>query len=213
MQQVVIYMALGLTVLAVGALAVCPDGQCALSEFDRIGLSLAHDLRNAPLDRLMLGITWLGSLWLLLPLTVLTAVSLYWRGRRREAGFVLLALLSTSALSHVVKLWVSRPRPDLFPAWLPMPEDWSYPSAHTMQVTAAALALFFMVGRQRPFWVVPLAIAVLAVAMSRIYLQVHFPSDVVAGMVAAALWVAGLHALILPRPIDNGRLKKRGVVA
>lgn len=213
MQQVVIFTVLGLTVLAVGALAVCHDGQCALSEFDRIGLSLADDLRNEPLDRLMLGITWLGSLWLLLPLTVLGTVALYWRGRRREAGFVLLALLSTSALSHVVKLWVLRPRPDLFPALLPMPEDWSYPSAHTMQVTAAALALFFMVGRQRPFWVVPLAIAVLAVAMSRIYLQVHFPSDVVAGMVAAALWVAGLHALILPRPIDNGRLKKRGVVA
>jgi undecaprenyl-diphosphatase len=213
MQQVVIFMALGLTVLAVGALSVCPDGQCALSEFDRIGLSLAHDLRNEPLDRLMLGVTWLGSLWLLLPLTVLGAVALYWRGRRREAGFILLALLSTSALSHVVKLWVSRPRPDLFPAWLPMPEDWSYPSAHTMQITAAALALFFMVGRPRSIWVVPLAIAVLAVAMSRIYLQVHFPSDVVAGMVAAALWVAGLHALIRPRSIEDGRLKKRGVVA
>jgi len=55
-------------------------------------LSLAHDLRNEPLDRLMLGVTWLGSLWLLLPLTVLTAALLYWRvvgaRRIRPAGFV-----------------------------------------------------------------------------------------------------------------------------
>ncbi len=208
MQRVVIFTVLSLTVLAVGALAVCHDGQCVLSEFDRIGLSLADELRNEPIDRLMLGVTWLGSLMLLLPLTVLGAGFLYWRGRRREARFILLALLSTSALSHVVKLWVSRPRPDLFPAWLPMPEDWSYPSAHAMQVMAVALAFFLIAGRQRFVWAVPLVIAVLLVGLSRIYLQVHFPSDVAAGLFAAALWVAGLHALLLRQPSHSAQVER-----
>lgn len=207
MRRVVIFTVLSLTVLAVGALVVCHDGQCALSEFDRIGLSLADELRNEPLDRLMLGVTWLGSLMLLLPLTVLGAGFLFWRGRRREARFILLALLSTSALSHVVKLWVSRPRPDLFPAWIPMPEDWSYPSAHAMQVMACALAFFLIAGRQRFVWAVPLVISVLLVGLSRIYLQVHFPSDVAAGLFAGALWVAGLHALLLRQPSHSAQVE------
>jgi undecaprenyl-diphosphatase len=121
---------------------------------------------------------------------------LLWRGRRREAGFVLLALLGASALGQLVKPWVARPRPDLFAAWLPMPETWSYPSSHAMQATAAALALILVARHRRATWVVPLGFAVLLVGVSRIYLQVHFPSDVIAGTLAAAFWVAGLYALM-----------------
>lgn len=200
MLKVVMFWALGLAVLLGGGLLVCPAEQCVLSDFDRAGLALAHALRSGWLDRLMPGLTWLGSLLLLLPLTALAAWFLLRRGRRREAGFVVLALLGSSALSHLVKLWVARPRPDLFPALLTAPETWSYPSSHAMQATAAALALILVVRRRGAVWVVPLGFAVLLVGMSRIYLQVHFPSDVVVGALAAALWVAGLHVLIFGGP-------------
>jgi len=196
MLKAVMYWALSLAVLVGGALVVCPAGHCVLNDFDRAGLGLAHALRSVPLDRLMLGLTWLGSLLLLLPLAGLAAWLLLRDGRRREAGFVMLALLGSAALSHLVKLWVARPRPDLFAAWLSVPETWSYPSSHAMQATAAALALLFVARRRRAAWLVPLAAAVLLVGVSRIYLQLHFPSDVVAGALAAAAWVAGLHALI-----------------
>lgn len=199
MDRGLIFSLLGLTVLVLGALAVCPDGQCFLLEFDRLGLSLAHGLRCEALDWLFPRITWLGSLWLLLPAAFLDAWFLDRRGRRREAGFILSALLSCSVLSHAVKLWVARPRPDLFPGLLAMPTDWSYPSAHAMQATATALALLLVAGRWRPAWVVPLVVAVLLVGLSRVYLQVHYPSDVVTGTLAAALWVKGLHILIVRR--------------
>lgn len=199
MLKVVMSWALTLAVLVGGAVVVCPDGQCVLTDFDRAGLSLAHALRNERLDGLMPWVTWLGSLLLLLPLTGVAAWFLYRGGRGREAGFVMLAVLGSSALSHLVKLWVARPRPDLFAAWLPVPEDWSYPSAHAMQATAAALALFLVARRRRAATAVALAAAVLLVGMSRIYLQVHFPSDVIAGTLAAALWVVGLYALIFAR--------------
>jgi membrane-associated phospholipid phosphatase len=195
-----LFLGLSLTVLAVGAWAVCPEGQCAPTDVDRISLGLAHSLRSEPLDRLLGGATWLGSLLVLLPLAVLAVGFLHVGGRRHEAGFVMLALLSTSALCHVVKLWVARPRPDLFPAWLPTPEDWSYPSAHTMQATAMALALILVAARRQRAWALGLGIiAVLLVGLSRIYLQVHFPSDVLAGSLAAAFWVGGLYHL-MPRP-------------
>jgi undecaprenyl-diphosphatase len=195
-----------LAVLAAGAVTVCPDGQCGIGDFDRAGLGLAHALRSGWLDAMMQGITWLGSLMLLVPLTVLVAWLLLRSRRRREAGFLLLALIGSSALSHVFKLWVARPRPDLFPTWLDMPGDWSFPSAHAMQATAAALAWLLVARRTRALWAILLGLAVLLVGLSRIYLQVHFPSDVVAGTLAALLWVAGLHALLL-RPAATSHRK------
>ncbi len=206
MQRVVVLWLSSLAVLAAGALAVCPDGRCGIGNFDRAGLGLAHALRSGWLDGVMERVTWLGSLMLLLPLTAAVAWLLLRSRRRREAVFLLLALLGSSALGHVFKLWVERPRPDLFPAWLDMPGDWSFPSAHAMQATAAALAWLLVARHTRAFWAILLGLAVLLVGLSRIYLQVHFPSDVVVGIVAALLWVAGLHALLL-RPAAGGHRK------
>lgn len=206
MRQAVLFWALSLAVLALGAWLVCQRGECTLNAFDRFGLGLAHDLRGVTLDRLMQAVTWLGSLALLLPLAVMAAWFLVRRGRRNEAGFVLLGLLGSSVLSHLTKLWVMRPRPDLFLTGYLMPGDWSYPSAHSMQITAVALALFLVAGRR---WVVPLAVmlvmAMLLVGLSRIYLQVHFPSDVLAGLFAGAFWVLGLHALMFSQPAKSGK--------
>ena len=200
MLKVVLFWALSLAVLVGGAVVVCPDGQCVLNDFDRTGLSLAHALRSERLDGLMSWVTWLGSLRMLLPLIGVGAWFLYRGGRGREAGFVILAVLGSSALSHLVKLWVARPRPDLFSIWIEMPGDWSYPSAHAMQATAVALALILVARRRQAAWALALGVAVLLVGLSRIYLQVHFPSDVLAGLLAAAFWVGGLYRLILPRP-------------
>lgn len=206
MRQVVILWLSSLVVLAAGAVAVCPDSRCIIGDFDRAGLGLAHALRSGWLDGVMERVTWLGSLKLLFPLTAAVAWLLL-RGRRRhESAFLVLSLLGSSALGHVFKLWVVRPRPDLFPTWLDMPGDWSFPSAHAMQATAAALAWVLVVRHARASWAILLGLAVLLVGLSRIYLQVHFPSDVVAGILAALLWVAGLHALLL-RPAAGGHRK------
>ena len=156
-------------------------------------------------------VTHFGSIWLLLPLAGAGAVWLGFRGRRRESGFLLLALLGATALAQLVKLWVARPRPDLyamsFVPPLPMPADWSFPSAHSMQAAALATALFLVLTRQRAEWHNPLtatlamlvAALVVSVGLSRIYLQVHFPSDVLAGILAGAFWVLGLHAMMFPQ--------------
>ena len=196
---------LALAVLAAGALLASGEAPGALAAFDRAGLAFAESLRAGWLDRLMLTVTWLGSLWLLVPLAGLAAWRL-WRAQRVcEAAFVVAALLGAAALSRLAKLWAMRPRPDLFPSVLDMPADWSYPSGHAMQAAALALALFFVLKRWRAGGGVLLACVVLLVAASRVYLQVHFPSDVIAGIVAAGLWTAGLHARVLRRPQSQGR--------
>lgn len=192
----------GLAVLAVGALLSCGEASCALAALDRSGLALADSLRSDRLDQLMLAATWLGSLALLLPLAGLAAWQLARAKRGREAGFVVAAVVGAAAVSQLVKLWVMRPRPDLFPSLATLPADWSYPSAHAMQATAFAVALFLVAKQRRAVWGSVLFTAVALVGASRIYLQVHFPSDVIAGTLAAGLWVAGLHAMVLCRAQD-----------
>jgi membrane-associated phospholipid phosphatase len=91
---------------------------------------------------------------------------------------------------------LQRPRPDLFAALVPAAPSWSLPSGHATQAMATALALALAATQLSPgckSWAIPLAcIVAILVGLSRVYLQVHFPSDVVAGWIAGACWVAGL---------------------
>ena len=212
-----LYWLLGAACLVAGAWLVCPAGQCRVPWLDLAGLGLAHQLRNTTLDGVMTVITHFGSIWLLLPLAGVGAVWLWLRKRRMDSGFLLLALLGATALAQLAKLWVARPRPDLyamsFTPPLPMPADLSFPSAHSMQVAALATALFLLLTRRRAEWHNPLTavlamlLAALAVSvgLSRIYLQVHFPSDVLAGLLAGTFWVFGLHTLMFPRSARCGQ--------
>jgi len=161
--------------------------------WDHAGLALAHAARTPALDSLFAAVTWFGSLAVLLPLALLV----WWRWRgERSATFVALALIGASALGHLLKLIAARPRPDLFPPLIAMPEDWSFPSAHAVQVTAFALA-WLLRPRTAPgrIEIAVLFATVAAVVSSRLYLQVHFPSDVIAGVMLAALWVVLLRRL------------------
>jgi len=185
------------SLLAVAAwIGAAPAG---VPEPDRRGMLLAYAARSGPLDAALSVATWLGSLFVLLPLAVAAAAWLWRGGRRREAGFVVAALAGASLLAHAAKTLALRPRPALH-AWLASPDSqWSFPSAHAMQATALAVALL-AVAPLAPAprrWAVALALAtVLLVAASRVYLQVHYPSDVLAGAIAAGCWVLGLRALL-----------------
>ncbi len=150
-----------------------------IGAFDRRGLALADSLRSPWLDTAFHALTWLGSLWLLVPL----AVGLSLRHRERAfspfAWFGPMALAATCLVVYPLKELVSRPRPDVYQALVPIPLDASFPSAHAAQAAALAIALGW-----RAAWPVraALGVAVIAVAGSRPYLQVHYPSDVLAGV-------------------------------
>jgi membrane-associated phospholipid phosphatase len=190
------WLAASAGVLILGASLLCTADSCRVPAIDAAGLAWWHVRSTPGLDLFFAGITWLGSLWILLPLALLVA----WRQNRPTKWgarlFVLLSLLVATGLAHIAKFILERPRPDLFPVFGSMPADWSFPSAHTMQITAFALALLLQVGAgSRLVKGLVAVFAIALVGMSRIYLQVHFPTDVIFGLLAAIGCVLAVRSL------------------
>lgn len=196
---IVVLALLLLGVLLAGAAIDCPAAACRARQFDLAGLARAAAWHSPGGNTLFMALTWLGSLFVLLPLAIVHAG---WSGRRRGwpvAALVPVSVLSAAAVAHLAKWWFARPRPEM-PSLIAMPADWSYPSAHAMQATAFALAIGIAAAGRRPSaaLAVGLLLLVVAVGLSRIYLQVHFPSDVIVGVMAGALCALLTRQLLLP---------------
>ena len=197
MLQATAWWFVALAFLAVAAFWIGADG-AGLAPFDRQGLELAAAWRRPVLDAGFRSLTWLGSLILLLPSLAAAAILLWRRGSPAEAGFLALALGGAAALAHPAKELIARPRPEAIPGLSPEVSSLSFPSAHALQITAVALAVWILLARRgwrlsaATGWL--LALLVAAVGLSRVYLRVHYPSDVLAGMLVAACWVLGLRA-------------------
>lgn len=162
------------------------------------------DHRTATLDSVFRGVTDLGGAAVLVPLTIIVVVLLFVARRRWLALFVAAAGLGGLVIQNVLKDLVQRPRPP-HSDWLVHAGGWSFPSGHSVQSAAAylsfAVAISVLVSSHR--WrVVAWALAVLlplAVGFSRVYLGVHWPTDVLAGWVIGTAWVALLYVLLRDR--------------
>jgi len=157
-------------------------------------LLIAATHRSGGLDGFFRGATWLGSLYLLAPLAVLIAAVLLSLDKRWEAGLLLIGLGGSTLWVHLAKILLDRPRPDLVQPLIALPTDASFPSAHAMQIVAFALCMVLIVRRTLPEWqlaaMVVAFVLVVVVGASRVYLQVHYPSDVLGGFALGIAWVA-----------------------
>lgn len=193
----------GGAVLALGAWLVCQAPNCTASELDANVMKWFAQRHTETADQLIRVVTWLGSVVVLAPLVMLGMMFLLIHRRIRESFFLVTSLLGATLIMHLSKLVVARPRPGGANALIVMPWDQSFPSAHTAQVASVMLAGILIAGRLNRGWLkwlLPIAVLCVAgVAASRIYLQVHYPSDVLVGLAVGVLWVAGLATLILRR--------------
>jgi undecaprenyl-diphosphatase len=148
--------------------------------------------RTAALTDVVRVITWAGSAFLLVPLALIVCLAFVRAGLRREALAVVLSLGGAMLISGGVKLLVSRPRPPV--EHLQAVTGSSFPSGHATQASAFWFSLVFAMpaaGASPKLTRVAASLAlliVLAVATSRVYLGVHYPSDVVAGILLGAGW-------------------------
>ena len=163
-------------------------------------LEWIHRQASPGLDRVMLAVTRLGTWVGVGPLSLLLTAWLVRRRRWREVLFFLLAIFGAWGLSEVAKGVYGRVRPSLWTS--PAPESWfGFPSGHALATMTLALAAALLTWQSRArWWVVGGGVClVLAVAFSRLYLGVHYPSDVLGAWFMAAAWVALLHEVLLPR--------------
>lgn len=194
--------ALGIWLLAIVLLVLIERLSMPWHGLDRYLLSFAHDLSHFFwLDRFFTVITWAGSLFILAPVTVLVSMFLISNNRATDAALLSMSLVGAALLSRLAKIWFARPRPDLYPVIGDMPLDAAYPSAHTAQIFAFAVTLCWIMKQDKLglgyyFFTGAALLLALLVSISRIYLQVHFPSDVLGGALLSLLWVLGLFNLL-----------------
>jgi undecaprenyl-diphosphatase len=173
-----------------------------LLPLDRDVRAWVQPLRSGGLDLSMETVSFLGEPVGLVPLILLSS-ALLWRFSRRWAFLLPLVMAGTGALQLAGKWAADRPRPNAAP--------WGFPSGHVLSLVVffgmVAFLLVTLTERRRRFRILaclPCGAAVGVVAASRIYLDVHWLSDVIGGLVLGgaylllALWAH--QRIFVPRP-------------
>jgi len=156
--------------------------------FDNPVLLALHRHATPALDGLAVFFTIVGNTGPMVAAGVLTAGALAWAGRRRDAWLFAAGVGGSMLLTQLIKYSVQRPRPALWASLRPE-HTFSFPSGHAMDTAALAAALFFITPPARRTWWLAAPLFALAVGAARMYLGVHYPSDVLAGWSSAVGWV------------------------
>jgi undecaprenyl-diphosphatase len=165
-------------------------------QFDAFVRTAVHQLATPGLTRLMQVFSFLGSVAAVTAMClVVICASLYFR-HARTAVLLAITMLGVAALDVALKHAFHRPRPVAF--FGATPSSYSFPSGHALGsfcfygILAAILAARAR-GRGAKFCVWLAAVLLVGmIGFSRIYLGVHYPSDVIAGYCAAAVWVGAV---------------------
>jgi undecaprenyl-diphosphatase len=171
---------------------------------DRAVLVWIHTTFPSWLDGPMRIVTALGYYWFVLLLLVVAVSLFYQSGWNLSAILLLVSTAGSAVLTTVLKGVFQRARPELFDSGYHA-SFYSFPSGHATVAVGfygmLTLVLAYRLGG-RARWVVAVSgiLVVLLIGFSRLYLGVHYPTDVVAGYLAALLWlicVGAVYALWL----------------
>lgn len=151
---------------------------------------------SATVEEIGRDLTALGGITILTLLTSAVVVYLILTDRRRTALFVLIATGSGIGMSLLLKFGFDRPRPDLVAHYSHVTTS-SFPSGHSMMAAvcyftlAALLASVEKKRRVKLFLLSVASVLTFLVGVSRVYMGVHWPTDVLAGWLMGAIWALG----------------------
>jgi undecaprenyl-diphosphatase len=165
-----------------------------LSTLDQRAMSAVHACTAPSLTRAMLICTFIGGWKFVTPTVIVLILLLLLRRARRDAAILALAVGGSAALNLGLKFFFHRARPSV-PWALTHELSFSFPSGHAVAASCfyATIAYLAVRGRQATTRTALITIAVLialGIGLSRVYLGVHYPSDIAAGYLAGVLWVS-----------------------
>jgi len=163
--------------------------------FDEAVLRWIHLHQTPWLEDLMVEVTMLGT-WIVVLSIVSIAGLFLWLTRHKYSALLLfVATAGGIGLNNILKIGFSRPRPQVF-AWGEHTSSWSFPSGHAMSSTVVYITVAYLAARLQKTRLARLAtltvaaVIVASICFSRLYLGVHYPSDVAAGVIIGVSWAA-----------------------
>lgn len=167
-----------------------------LGQFDQNITALITLYSSPRATDIMKLLTEMGSAAVLISLALLAAAGLvYYKNRYWDAAMLTIALSGAFLMNYLLKLSFHRPRPDIVS--LVKASGYSFPSGHAMAslafygMLAFLLWTYFRESKTVYLGILLIGVLVLGIGISRIYLGVHYPSDVLAGYAAAGVWLSG----------------------
>ncbi|WP_257146172.1 phosphatase PAP2 family protein [Priestia megaterium] len=183
-----------LSILCFGILSMLIRGQM-LTQYDHAIIFFIQEFESSLLTSIMNAFTFIGSTPSVIAISLLSLFFLYKLLNHRVELILFIVIVGGHAiLNQILKLFFHRDRPDLHR--LIEVEGYSFPSGHAMSAFAVYGALSFLLWHDIPTrWgrtilVLVSSIIILAIGISRIYLGVHYPSDIIGGFFASGIWLA-----------------------
>ena len=168
--------------------------------FDNVFVWLVRYLANPELDRVMIVISEFGYGYPFCTIILIVLLMLAFHRQWLESAVLLFSLLGEVILNFLLKSLFERSRPELFR--VVEEAGYSFPSGHAMLSICFYGMIAFLISRHVRNWrwrlaVITLVVAlVAAIGLSRVYLGVHYPTDVVAGYFAGGMWFVFCIALL-----------------
>lgn len=184
----------------VAALAVWLAGTVRAGQllpFDEPVMRWLHAQANDLLTIVLLAITQLGGV---LGVTLMTCGLVLWLLKNKHtyrAWFVALTVAGAGLLNVCLKLLFARERPDFW-QHVVHESSYSFPSGHAMGSSALVFAVIFLLWKTKWRWwsVASGVLAIVLVGISRMYLGVHYPSDIVAGWIVSLVWTSLVYGVL-----------------